>query len=156
MNVPSPAPPSRVPWPPLFFFASLAIGIGLHLLWPIPLWRGQRLWMAGVVLVAFAAGISWWAHHVLARAHTTIRPDRASTALVTAGPFGLTRNPLYVALVAISLGVALILNGLFPLLMAVCLWLGLNLIVIPNEERHLRERFPDEYAHYCRRVRRWV
>lgn len=112
--------------------------------------------MAGVILIAVALAITMWAHHELAKAHTTIRPDRASAALVTTGPFAWTRNPLYVALTVISVGTALLLNDAWPLLTTVLLWLGLNVIVIPNEERHLRERFPQQYTEYARRVRRWL
>ena len=156
MSSPSAAPPSRVPWPPLFFVASLAIGIALHLLWPIPLRAGHRLWVAGIILIVIAFAITIWAHRELEKAHTTIRPDRASAALVTTGPFGLTRNPLYVALIVIGVGVALLLNDVWPLLATVLLWLALNSIVIPNEERHLGERFPEQYSGYARRVRRWL
>lgn len=156
MSLPSAAPPSRVPWPPLFFVVSLAIGVGLHLLWPIPLWAGHRLWVVGIILIVPALAITLWAHHVLAQAHTTIRPDRASAALVTTGPFAWTRNPLYVTLCIASASVALFINDAWPLLTTVLLWLALNYIVIPNEERHLRDRFAEQYNEYARRVRRWV
>ncbi len=156
MSTPTSAPPSRVPWPPLLFVGSLAIGIGLHLVWPIPLWTGHKLWIAGIVVMLVALAITFWAHHELAAAHTTIRPDRASSALVTTGPFAWTRNPLYVTLIVLGVGVALLINDMWPLLATALLALGLNYIVIPNEERHLRERFPEQYAQYTRRVRRWL
>lgn len=155
MSLPNAAPPSRVPWPPLFFFTAMAIGIALHLLWPIPLWAGHRLWVAGTIVIVLALTVTMWAHHELAKAHTTIRPDRPSMALVTRGPFARTRNPLYVALCMASASLALLINDAWPLLMTLLLALGLNYVVIPAEERHLRERFPEPYSQYARRVRRW-
>lgn len=156
MSAPPHAPPSRIPWPPLLFLASLAVSLGLHWLWPIALWPGHRLWIVGVILILLALTITVWAHHVLAQAHTTIRPDRASDALVTTGPFRFSRNPLYIALIAVSSSVALLLNDAWPLLATACLALALNSIVIPKEERHLAERFPEQYARYRQRVRRWL
>lgn len=92
----------------------------------------------------------------MTNASTTIRPDRASSALVTAGPFGFSRNPLYLSQLLLMVGLACVLDGVAPLIAMVLQWAGLNWMVIPREEHHLAARFPAEFAAYRARVRRWL
>lgn len=149
-------PPSRFPWPPVLFTLALGLGLWAHYLWPIPLWPGRPTWIAGVAMLAGSLCVTFWAHDVLAKAKTTIRPDRATSALVTSGPFSWSRNPLYLAMCGAALSASLFVNGVAPAATAAILWTALNSFVIPREEHHLATRFPGEFAAYRARVRRWL
>jgi len=79
-------------------------------------------------------------------------PDR----LVVRGLYRFVRNPMYVAVVAIVLGQALLFGSTRLLAYAGVLWLAFHLFVLGYEEPALRARFAGDYARYCARVGRWI
>jgi protein-S-isoprenylcysteine O-methyltransferase Ste14 len=74
---------------------------------------------------------------------------------MTQGPFRFTRNPLYLSLALLQVGLALLANALWPALMLLPVLLLIRLHVIAREERHLLGLFGSDYQAYCRTVRRW-
>jgi protein-S-isoprenylcysteine O-methyltransferase Ste14 len=153
------ARPSGFPWPPLIYLAAIAISIVLWIVYPLP-WFGSPmsdiLFAVGCVAIVAVVLIDVSAMRTLARAKTTIRPDRASMHLVTSGAFSFTRNPIYLANTLIMLGVAMI-SGIawFALFALVAAFLTQKLAIEP-EEKHLAVRFGKKYHDYTRRVRRWI
>src|SRR5690606_29834537 len=101
---------STLPWPPVIFIAAAAAAMILHWLLPLP-WIGRPLseilFAIGWLVSAGALALGIATVRALARAKTTIRPDRASEHLVTSGPFALTRNPIYLSLVLLMIGIGL-------------------------------------------------
>jgi len=91
-------------------------------------------------------------------ASTTVNPHtpHKTSALVCSGLYSRTRNPMY-------LGMALVLSG-WAVYLANPLSLGgiplfiayMNAFQIEPEERHLMERFPDEFDSYRAKTRRWI
>jgi protein-S-isoprenylcysteine O-methyltransferase Ste14 len=79
-----------------------------------------------------------------------------TAALVTEGPFRYSRNPIYVALTLLYLGVALLINALWILLLVVPAVLVLRYGVIAREEAYLAWKFGDTYRQYTAQVRRWL
>jgi protein-S-isoprenylcysteine O-methyltransferase Ste14 len=63
---------------------------------------------------------------------------------------------MYVAVLAMTLGQALLLGSVAVLAYTFVLWLAFHLFVLLYEEPTLRSRFGEEYAEYCRTVSRWV
>lgn len=87
---------------------------------------------------------------------TTIKPGEASSRLLTTGPFHFSRNPIYLAMVLVLIGLAAVLGGLTPwLVVPVFGWL-IARNVIPVEEALLHETFGAEYEQYKARTRRWI
>jgi protein-S-isoprenylcysteine O-methyltransferase Ste14 len=108
------------------------------------------------VLVALALPLVSWSFAELRRAGTHIRPDRPTTSLVTNGPFGWSRNPIYLSLILVYTGVSTFANALWPLILLPAAILGLQRGVIEREERYLDHKFGDAYREYSARVRRWL
>jgi protein-S-isoprenylcysteine O-methyltransferase Ste14 len=81
---------------------------------------------------------------------------KPTTALVTEGPFRYSRNPIYVALTLLYVGVALLINALWILLLIVPAVLVLRYGVIAREEAYLARKFGDAYRQYMAQVRRWL
>jgi protein-S-isoprenylcysteine O-methyltransferase Ste14 len=80
----------------------------------------------------------------------------AHPKLVTAGPFQLTRNPMYLGLVIVALGIAFWV-GAWPMFLApIATFATANWVHIPFEEQNMRRQFGEEFAAYCGRVRRWI
>jgi protein-S-isoprenylcysteine O-methyltransferase Ste14 len=89
-------------------------------------------------------------------AKTPVDPRKPSTTIVTDGPFRRTRNPGYIALTLVYIGVSLRTNRRWPLVLLPAVIAALDRGVVRREERYLRDRFGDDYREYERRVRRWL
>ena len=111
--------------------------------------------LLGVLLIGAGLVAIFWTVRTLLHAHTTFRPDRAATALVTWGPYRWSRNPIYVGFIAIYLGVAALTNLAWQVVLLPLVLLALTVAVIYREEAYLRATFP-EYEQYAGRVRRWL
>lgn len=90
------------------------------------------------------------------RAGTNISPSRPATALVVGGPFRFSRNPLYVALTSLFLGLTLIFNTAWGLLLSIPVLIVMHYGVILREERYLEAKFGESYRDYRASVRRWL
>ena len=77
-------------------------------------------------------------------------------ALVTHGPYRFTRNPMYLSLTLLTLGIALLSGG--PLFFAVPLLVAItnNGATIPYEEAKMERQFGETFRAYKARVRRWI
>lgn len=150
---------STLPWPPVIYVSATAAAMILHWLLPLP-WIGRPLseilfavgWLASAA--ALALGIA--TARALARAKTTIRPDRGSEHLVTSGPFALSRNPIYLGLVLLMIGIGLITGIAWFLLLALVAGFVTQKLAVEREEKHLAARFGKKWRDYAKKVRRWI
>ncbi len=78
------------------------------------------------------------------------------SGLVTAGPFAMCRNPLYVGSFLITVGYLVMCNNPVALILGIIVFWLLHGGAVAYEEKLLREYFPDGYATYCREVPRFV
>jgi len=142
--------------PPLIFISALASGYFLSRIYPLGHLPGlfaqvlaYPLFLAGV-LCAVAALL------VMRRARTPVDPYESTTALVIAGPYCFTRNPLYLSLTAFYIGSALLLNALWALVLLPLVLIVMVRGVIAREERYLEQKFGAAYQDYKAKVRRWL
>ena len=142
--------------PPLIYGAAFALGLSIHLLFPIQLLpRNPALWL-GTLLIPVSVAIVASAIRVMDRANTTHDVRKPSTATVTDGAFRFTRNPMYLSMTLLYLGIASMMNSLWMLLIAVPLVVVIHRGVIKREERYLESKFGEEYLKYKARVRCWI
>jgi protein-S-isoprenylcysteine O-methyltransferase Ste14 len=87
---------------------------------------------------------------------TTFVPHGEPTALVMAGPYMWTRNPMYLGLFTLLLGFALYSGGLPLFLAPAAFSLILDRAHIPYEEARLSKLFGEAYNEYQKRVARWL
>ena len=142
--------------PPLLFLVVLVGLLLLDRLVPLPLPSGPVRVAAGVALVALGLALMLWAGRAMLGSHTTVNPWGSVSALVTSGPFGFTRNPIYLADLLVYLGVAVWAGTWWPVLAVPVLVAVVQWLVIGPEERYLTERFGGAYTAYRQRVRRWL
>jgi protein-S-isoprenylcysteine O-methyltransferase Ste14 len=145
-----------VPW---VFILMYLCGVGLELVFPgnmhSPGATRASSFLGGILFLTGAA-IAAWGWLIFFKARTTTIPGKASSKLVTWGPYRFTRNPMYVGLSLAYLGEAGLLHQLWPVLLLPLTISYVNWIVIPVEEAGLKEMFPSEYQAYCAKVRRWI
>jgi protein-S-isoprenylcysteine O-methyltransferase Ste14 len=143
--------------PPFLFLICVGLGGVLHyLVWTVPLAPALPVRIAGGIFLIAGGALASWGVQTMRRAGTNVRPDRPTLSIVTTGPYCLTRNPMYVAMCVVFLGVALLINGVAPLLCFPPLVLALHFGVIKREERYLVAKFGAPYLEYQRSVRRWL
>jgi protein-S-isoprenylcysteine O-methyltransferase Ste14 len=151
-------------WVGTIVFLALAPGIVAGLIpWLITGWRiswpGDWFWplaiLAGIgilsgVIVLLNAFIRF------ARADGTPAPPMPTAHLVVVGPYRHVRNPMYVAVLAIILGQALLFTSVGTAIYAAIVFPAVLLFVRSYEEPTLERQYGDEYREYRRNVRGWI
>jgi protein-S-isoprenylcysteine O-methyltransferase Ste14 len=112
-------------------------------------------WVGGAMALA-AIALAVWGSRTMKAAGTNVRPDQPTTAIVAAGPFARSRNPLYVGLITLFIGIGLLLRSPAFLVFVIPLVLVLRYGVIAREEIYLEGKFGDTYRVYRAHVRRWI
>ena len=114
--------------------------------------------LIGYGFIAGALLIDLWSLLLFLRAKTTFHPlqtEKTST-LVTNGMYRVTRNPMYLGLLLLLIGWAMLLGTLTPFLMLPLFVWVINSQQIQHEELVLEEKFGDLYLEYKQKVRRWL
>lgn len=146
----------RGPLPPVFLLGALLLEWGLHVYLPITRLVPEAWSALGVIPIALGVGVIIVAARQFRKAMTVIHPFDQPLALVTGGVFGLSRNPMYSAMIAILIGGAFAWGTLTPFLLPPAMVWVLSRKFIPMEESNLSEVFGEDYDRYKRRVRRWL
>lgn len=148
--------PKRKILPPVHLLWALAAIAAAHRYLPIVLLLETPHRYAGALPVVVGIAITATAAGAFRRAGTPVVPFERSTALVTGGLYRFTRNPMYLGMTLLLVGVAMLWGSLgaflpIPLFVAV-----VTVRFIRGEERFLEDLFGDDYRAYKRRVRRWI
>ena len=142
--------------PPFVYLGSIALGLVLHLLWPVRLVPTSVSTPLGAMVTLLAVVLFVSAVRTFRAAGTPIPGNRPTTTIVRTGPYRFGRNPIYLAFSLLQLGLSLWVNSLALLIMLIPAVALMSFVVIPREERYLEARFPSEYLTYKASVRRWL
>lgn len=140
----------------MIYVAALFGGLALDCVWPIRLLSTWSAYLVGTLLLIASVLIIPSVFRRFRRARTSFNVRKPATALITDGPYRFSRNPAYVSLTLLYLGVALLLNNVWVVLLVLPALLVMDLWIVRSEERHLEERFGEQYVCYKNTVRRWV
>jgi protein-S-isoprenylcysteine O-methyltransferase Ste14 len=142
--------------PPLIYLAGLAVGFGLEALLPGASLPGVVRWVLGGVLVAAGFALLASFNTSFSRKGTAVEPWKPTTAIVTGGAYRLTRNPAYLGMALVYVGIALLAQALWVLVPLPVVLAVIDRGVIAREERYLEGKFGREYLDYKTSVRRWI
>jgi protein-S-isoprenylcysteine O-methyltransferase Ste14 len=144
--------------PTVAFAAGFLLAWGVHQRIAIPIYSRGLAGMVVIGWVLFALGVALflWALRVFFLARTGIMLQKPATNLMMAGPYAWSRNPQYIAFIAMYCGIALVMNTLWPVVLLLPVLAVVATTVIKREERYLRETFGAAYEAYCERVGRWL
>jgi protein-S-isoprenylcysteine O-methyltransferase Ste14 len=142
--------------PPLIYLVALAIGFILEALLPSASLPPAVTWPIGGALVVSGAALARSFFRALHTANTPISPYSPSTALVTTGPYRLSRNPGYLGMALAYAGIAILSGALWVLVPLVPALFLIDRGVIRREERKLERTFGEDYNRYRARTRRWI
>jgi len=115
------------------------------------------LWLIGLLPLLLGVGLYFWC----AGAFTFIgkgtpAPIDAPVFLVREGPYQWVRNPMYLGVLSVVIGEAILFHSLLLVGYALLAWVVVHLFVIFYEEPTLRRQFGESYAAYLRTVPRWL
>ena len=142
--------------PPTLFFVQIAAIVAVDRFFPLVSFASPWLpWCgAGLLILGIAVSVAGKRH--FQRVGTNVYTFEAPGQLVTDGPYGFSRNPMYLGLVLAGIGAALASATLSALVLAAAFAITVRCWYIAFEERAMRRRFGDAYEAYCRKVGRWA
>ena len=143
--------------PPIALALAVAAGFAATWLYPLPFvqalipagWVGAGLFVLGLALAA-------WAVATMRRAGTRFETHQPTTRIVSAGPYRLTRNPIYAGMFLALIGLAIGFDSLWLLGALAAFYPVIRYGVVAREEAYLERKFGGAYLDYKARVRRWV
>jgi protein-S-isoprenylcysteine O-methyltransferase Ste14 len=148
--------PGTFPFPPAIPVIALLVSWGLERARPIPFaWPRWTFW-AGLVLFTVPHVLTIWAHWTFRRHHTTVNPRGNVIEILTEGPFRFTRNPMYLSLLPLYVGAALLFRLPWAWILLLPVVVVFHLYVVIPEEKYLATKFRETYLRYKRLVRRWL
>jgi protein-S-isoprenylcysteine O-methyltransferase Ste14 len=149
--------PNVIPWPPILFLGVLALAYLLSRVLPLALPGPVALFVPlGWLLVVASMGLMLWAFLAFRQHQTSVLPNRRADALITAAPFNISRNPIYLSEAVLLFGLGLVNGSLWYGLVVAPFMLAISRMAIIREEAHLAARFGAEWSTYAARVRRWL
>lgn len=141
------------------FGLPFLVAIGLQRVVPIALPYGflaPTIISAGAILIVVGAVLVILARREFARHGQPTDPGLATRQLVTTGVFANSRNPLYLGGVCMLVGIALVINLPWVLLLLLPALITCYYVLIAPEERYLAAKFGAEYQAYAATVQRWI
>jgi len=142
--------------PPVIFVVALLLGLLMEFVVPMQvLPRTPALWL-GTLSILGSIPIVVSAIRELHKAKTALDVRKPTTVIVNTGAFRFSRNPVYLAMVMLYLGIALLINSLWICLLVVPAVAILQIGVIRREEYYLEQKFGEDYRRYRAVVRRWI
>ena len=143
-------------YPPVWFLLFAVSAAVLARLWPLPLPLSSFLQPFSVLLALLGGALALWAVLLFRRHRTSAHPYTEATALVTQGPYRITRNPMYLGLLFALIALGIWLQSLTALLLSPFFVLVINRCNILPEEQRMRARFGKTYETYMAQTRRWI
>lgn len=149
-------PPSPRFYPPVLLLMAVVLMVALHYVLPVARWLAWPWRALGALPIAVAVLVGFWGAVQFRRHDTTIIPFEQSTALIAKGPYRYSRNPLYISMTLILVGLWILLGSLSPVVVVPLFVWWISSRFIANEERHLEAQFGRTYLEYKAKVRRWL
>jgi protein-S-isoprenylcysteine O-methyltransferase Ste14 len=146
-------------FPPYLAIAAPVLSIVLEViasLGLLPGWSNPLTLLPGLVLLCLAGWLEVTATRSFSAAQTNVSPRRPALAVVRKGPYRFTRNPMYLGMVLLNLGLTLMFSLDWGVPIAVLLWAALHWGVVLREEAYLTEKFGEDYKVLLKSTRRWL
>ena len=148
--------PGVIMLPPALYGMGLLAVLVLRWFWPLPISESILPFWLGISFLALAGALATWGQTIMRAAGTNVSTSLPATAIITSGPFRISRNPLYLALNLLFVGLTLAINSYWGLVALLLLLPLLHYGVVLREERYLERKFGESYRRYKARVRRYL
>jgi len=142
--------------PTVIFAGILVVGFCLDMIWPASFLPEGWGFPLGLIVIFAAVNIKLFAAREMVRVKTNLDIRKPATDIATSGLYGVSRNPLYIGMILLNIGIGCIVNSLWIFLLSAGLAVTLQKGVIEPEEAYLEQKFGEKYMRYKARVRRWI
>lgn len=141
---------------PVLYGTAFAVALAMEKLSPTQLLSFPVSAWLGLTFIAVAIVMAVSAFKALAQAHTAFDARKSTTQIVTTGVFRFSRNPTYLSLTLLLIGIAFAISSLWVLVSVVPAVVATQWGVVLREERYLKAKFGEDYRSYASKVRRWL
>jgi protein-S-isoprenylcysteine O-methyltransferase Ste14 len=145
----------RIP-PPVFFLGAVITMILLNLFAPIGRWLDYPWRYFGIIVIILGFSLSLGSGIFFRKLGTNPRPGSKANLIVTKGPFKYTRNPMYLGLITMLIGISILLGTFSPFIVIPILFLILHNQFVLREEKWMEEWFGESFLEYKRKTPRWL
>ena len=115
-----------------------------------------RYWIGGAIVAISIIVLGAWPIRLFKKTNQNVTPWSETPEIIIQGPYTFTRNPMYLMMVMVALGFAVIFSEAWILIFTPVLAIALYHIAIKHEEIYLEHKFGDSYREYKKTVRRWI
>jgi len=141
--------------PPTYIFLCIVLMAVLHQFLPILKIIPMPYGLIGIIPLALGIYLNLKTDKLFTKHETTVKPFENASSLIHEGPFLYSRHPMYVGMVLLVLGIAVIMGTLSPYIPVIAFFFVLNWFA-GVEEKSMQAEFGTEYSDYMKKVRRWV
>lgn len=143
----------KITFPPVILLASIVLQIILLFSFPISVDMSSLL---GLILILSGISLVFVSFRFMRKMKTTFIPDGTPEVLISSGPFKFSRNPIYLGMLTVLVGVAFLMSSLSAIIIAFVFGIIINFTWIAHEEKKLHELFSEDWENYSSKVRRWI
>ena len=142
--------------PPAYFWLGILFIILIY--FSLPFFRviHYPFTLLGIPLIALGIFLNWWSDKLFKEYKTTVKPDEKPSRLITGGPFKISRNPMYLGMLLMLLGLSVLSGNLIGFISPIIFCILINKLFIPPEEKNMEKEFEKKYLKYKNKVRRWI
>jgi protein-S-isoprenylcysteine O-methyltransferase Ste14 len=142
--------------PPVYFYLSMAVMVVLHFVLPVAgvvefPWR-----LVGILPVGAGIALNIAADSDFKQRGTSVKPLGKTTTFITTGAFRISRHPMYLGMVLVLAGIAMLLGSLVAFILVAAFAVFTEVVFIRFEEKKMEEQFGETWLEYTRKVRRWI
>ena len=143
----------KITYPPVILLCGLIAQIVLYFTFPVLV---NLSILFGILILIIGISLVYISLRKLSKMKTTFIPDGKPEKLVKDGPFRFSRNPIYLGMLLILVGVSISLQSFSSLMISIVFGLIINFTWIKHEEKKLEDIFDSEWEEYSKRTRRWL
>ena len=143
----------KITFPPVILLASIVLQIILLFSFPISVDLSS---LFGLILILSGISLVFVSFRFMRKMKTTFIPDGTPEVLISSGPFKFSRNPIYLGMLTVLVGVAFLMSSLSAIIIAFVFGIIINFTWIAHEEKKLHELFSEDWENYSSKVRRWI
>ena len=147
-------------FPPGVPLVTILLGEVLQRFWPIAqsleLPALVRYGIGGTIVAGAILGLGFRAVRTMRATGQDENPWKPTPSIIESGPYRFTRNPMYLQLLIVCVGFAVVLQNPWILILTLLAAWVLYALAIRPEEEYLERKFGEQYLAYKRRVPRWL
>jgi protein-S-isoprenylcysteine O-methyltransferase Ste14 len=155
-NQPIPDKAGVIIFPPLLYFIVLVAGLAISYIFSYKFLSPDFAFPIGGVLLIAGFAILFRAARTFVKNNNPVNPSGSTQLIISSGIYQYTRNPMYLGLTMIFMGISILTNAWFSFVLLPPLLMIVQKGIIEREEKYLTRKFGNEYLNYKSKVRRWL